>query len=106
MGNSKNLAEAIGLPDAQDKLRIQLHLRQYEKDHPGELKFHRDAARERLADPKLGIVDKQSARRYLFELPVEIGNWLSQAYPTMFKSRDNVRWFARNFRELLIPEEL
>lgn len=102
--NSKTLADAVGLPDEEDKVRIQHFLKRYEKEHPGEIQFHRDTARARLKDPELGIVDDQSARRYLFELPVEIGNWLGQAYPLMMKDRNHLRWFCRNFPELLIPE--
>lgn len=103
--NNKNLAEAIGLPDAEDKLRIQRFLNKYEKEHPGELKFHRDNARARLIDPTFGEVDASSKRRYLFELPVPIGNWLSQAYPLMFKDKKHTEWFVKNFKYLLIPEK-
>lgn len=101
----KSLADAIGLPDKEDKLRIQRYLLKYEKKHPGEIKFHRDMARERLKDPKFGLVDSQSARRYLFELPTEIGVWLGQAYPLMFKDKKHLAWFCKNFPELLIPEK-
>lgn len=102
--STKSLADAIGLPDKEDKLRIQLHLKRYEKEHPGELMFHRDAARARLADPKFATIDDQSARRYLFELPTEVGNWLGQAYPLMFKDSKHTAWFCKHFPELLIPE--
>lgn len=107
MGKSSTdkLAEGIGLPDKQDKERIQRWLLKYEKEHPGEIKFHRDAARARLKDPKFATIDDASARRYLFELPEEFGNWLSQSYPLMFKAKTHTHWFCRNFPELLIPEK-
>lgn len=115
MRSTKSLADAIGLPDAQDKLRIQRYLNTYEKNHPGELLFHRNVARERLKDPKYALIDdldsgrgvggKSSNRRYLFELPEEIGQFLGQAYPLMFKDKKHTAWFVKNFKYLLIPEE-
>ena len=108
------LADAIGLPDKEDKERIQRWILKYEKENPGEFKFHRDFAKERLKDPTFGVVDEVTAssgvggaganRRYLFELPVPFGNWLSQAYPLMFKDKRHTRWFCKNFPELMIPE--
>lgn len=103
--STSNLADAIGLPDMQDKLRIQLWVEEYEREHPGEFAFHRDAARARLKDPKFGVIDDQSARRYLFELPTPFGNWLSQAYPLMFKDKKHLQWFVKNFPQFLIPEK-
>lgn len=114
MRSTKSLADAVGLPDAQDKLRIQAYLNRYEKEHPGELAFHRDAARARLKDPKFALMDdigsgkgvggKGSNRRYLFELPEEVGRFLGEAYPLMFRSKEHTRWFVKNFKFLLIPE--
>lgn len=105
MNSTKTLADVIGLPDKEDKLRIKRYLAKYEKAHPGEIQFHRDAARERLKDPKFGVVDQLSARRYLFELPEEIGIWLGQAFPLMFKDKKHTTWFCKNFSELLIPRK-
>lgn len=116
MANANDkIADAIGLPDAQDKLRIQQWLLNFEKEHPGEIKKQRDYARARLKDPTYGLIDdldsersvggKSSNRRYLFELPEEFGHWMSQAYPLMFKSKTHLRWFIKNFPELLIPEK-
>lgn len=99
------LADAIGLPDKEDKERIERWINRYNEQHPGEFKFHRDAARVHLKDPGFAIVDKQSARRYLFELPVPFGNWMGQAYPLMFKDKKHFRWFCDNFKYLLIPEK-
>lgn len=107
MRSTKSLADAIGLPDKEDKLRIQKFLLQYEKEHPGEIKFHRDAARERLAssNKNFAVIDATSQRRYLFELPVALGNWLNMAYPLMFKDKKHTAWFCENFKELMIPEK-
>lgn len=105
--STKTLADVIGLPDEVDKRRIQRYLLKYEKAHPGEIQFHRDMARARLTEEnkKFAIIDKASQRRYLFELPEEIGIWMGQAFPLMFKDKKHTAWFCKNFKELMIPEE-
>jgi len=107
-GNVKSLGDAIGLPTVGDRDIIRRVLVQYEKAHPGEIKFHRDAARARLAesgkDTKFAVVDESSRRRYMFELPVEIGHFLEKSYPLMFSNKKHFAWFCKNFPELLIGE--
>ena len=106
-GSTKSMGDVVGLPDDIDKARIQRFLLRYERKHPGEIQFHRDMARERTKAGKndYGVVDPTSARRYLFELPEQIGIWLGEAYPLMFKEKSHTRWFAKNFPELLIPRK-
>lgn len=100
-----DVGDAVGLPDQVDKLRIQRYLLKYEKEHPGEILFHRNMAREHLKDPKFATTsDKNAARRYLFELPEPVGVWLEQAYPLMFRSKKHTAWFCKHFPELMIPE--
>ncbi len=108
--STKTLADAIGLPDKEDKERIRLKLLEYEKAHPGEIgaiialakqNFQEQGGRKAL----YGESNKQARGRTLFELPVELGQWLEQAYPLMFRSKAHTAWFARNFRELLIIEK-
>lgn len=107
-GNVKNLGDAIGMPDKEDKEIIRRVLVQYEKAHPGEIKFHRDAARARIEaagkDSKFAIIDKDSNRRYMFELPVEIGMFLEKSYPLMFRNKKHFAWFCKNFPELMIGD--
>ena len=107
-GNFKSLGDAVGLPDAEDKAIIQKYLLSYEREHPGEIQFHRDAARARLVeagkDIKFAVMDKNSRRRYMLELPVEIGQWLERVYPLMFTEKTHTQWLYKNFPELLIPE--
>lgn len=108
-GNIKTLGGAIGMPDKEDKEIIRKFLVQYEKAHPGEIQFHRDAAREHISatgkDNKFGLIEKDAGRRYMFELPVGVGQFLEKSYPLMFRSKDHFSWFCRNFPELLIPEK-
>jgi hypothetical protein len=106
---AKSMADVVGLPDEQDKLRIQRYLYRYEREHPGEIAFHINMARSHFRDAggdkqKFGLVNKQAAGRTLFELPNELGQWLEAAYPLMFRSKAHTAWFAKNFPELLIPE--
>lgn len=105
----QSMGDVVGLPDEEDKLRIQLKLRAYEKEHPGELAFIINMAREHFKDAggdkqKYGLTNKQASGRTLFELPEDLGRWLENAYPLMFRERKHTAWFAKNFPELLIPE--
>lgn len=103
--STKSLADAIGLPDEEDRIRIEMFLKKYEEDNPGEIQFHRDAARIRLSNKKHGVINEESGRRYLFELPQPIGIWLGQAYPLMFRDKRHLAWFCKNFKHLMIPEK-
>ena len=107
VGNIKSLGDAVGLPDRVDKARIQRYLLKYDKEHPGEIRFHRNAARERLAadNQKFGLVTGSEHRRYLFELPVGIGQWMEATYPLMFREKTHTAWFAKNFPELRIGDK-
>lgn len=108
--SGKSMADVVGLPDEEDKQRIRRYLERYEKQHPGEIAFCIGAARAHFRQAggdkqKFGVVNRQAQGRTLFELPVELGRWLEQAYPLMFKAKEHTGWFARNFPELLIPEK-
>lgn len=118
--NHKSLStmgDVVGLPDAEDKARIQRYLVRYEQQHPGEIQAIRLLARQLLysednvlkqdksfTNKDHGIVNKGANGRVLFELPEGIGRWLDQAYPLMFRDKKHTAWFARNFKELLVPE--
>lgn len=107
---AKSLGDAIGLPDDEDKARIQQWLLMYEKKHPGELQFHRDMARNYYESiggktGEFAEVNKEAHGRIIFELPVAFGQWLEGAYPLMFKDKKHYRWFVKNFPELMIPRK-
>lgn len=107
-GNVKTLGDVVGLPDKEDKEMIRKFLVQYEKKHPGEIQFHRDAARARLEEAgkstEFAVIDKTSNRRYVFELPTGIGQWLERSYPLMFRDKQHFAWFCNNFPELRIGD--
>lgn len=107
---AKSMADVVGLPDNEDKERIRKYLVQYEKKHPGEIGAIVAIAREDFRQQggrveEYGEVNKQAHGRTLFELPENLGRWMDQAYPLMFKSREHTLWFAKNFPELLIPRK-
>src|SRR3954469_22828195 len=104
---AKSMAEVVGLPDEEDKQRIRRYLLKYEREHPGEIAFHINMAKEHFraaggAKQKYGLVNKSAAGRTLFELPNEVGRWLEAAYPLMFRSKEHTAWFAKHFKELLV----
>lgn len=109
-GTAQSMADVVGLPDKQDKERIQKYLVQYEKQFPGEIGSIVYLAREdfrkqggRVAE--WGEVNKAARGRTLFELPERLGQWMEQAYPLMFKDKKHTAWFAKNFPELLLPNK-
>lgn len=113
MRSTKSLADAIGLPDEQDKLRIQAFFDRYEREYPGEIAHHISYHRalheaNALADPRLakyGEVNKAARGRVTFELPVAIGQWLGQAYPLMFRDKKHAEWFRKNFKQYSLHDQ-
>lgn len=110
MANTNDLAEIVGLPTEQDKERIRRVILRYEKKHPGYILAAIEQARaEHRADglgtrkAEYGEVNKAAGGRVLFELPVELGEQITNIAPFVFKNKQHLRWFVKNFRELLIP---
>lgn len=112
----QDIGDAVGMPDDEDKQRIRGIIARYERKHPGEIAFHRDAAKEHLgvgatgSGNKYGLVsavtgETNSARRYLFELPPELHEKIEAYMPTIFRSKKHFAWFCKNFKELMIAEK-
>ncbi|TAK94388.1 hypothetical protein EPO05_06440, partial [Patescibacteria group bacterium] len=100
--SAKSMGEVVGLPDDVDKERIRKYLLKYEKDHPGEIQAVLTQARAEFAAvggdrQKYGVTNQQARGRTLFELPTEIGQFLEQAYPLMFRSKEHTAWFCKAF---------
>lgn len=112
MVNYKTLGDAIGMPDEQDKAFIRKLILVYEREHPNLIKTTIDAAKKDQVEnshglknvSEFGLVDKQSSRRHIFELPESLVAAIEQYFPTMFREKKHFRWFIKNFRELLIPD--
>lgn len=102
----KTLGDAVGMPDATDKENIQNIILRYERKHPGEIKFHRDAARDRIVNAfnPNAVLDKNSNRRYMLELPPKLHANIEAYIPTIFRDKKHFDWFKKNFKELLIPQ--
>lgn len=100
----KTLGDMIGMPDDVDKEHIKKMLNSYDKKHPGEIVFHRNTARDNQWND-FNVIDKQSNRRYLMELPPELFNSLEEYIPTLFREKKHFAWFCNNFPDLLIPRK-
>lgn len=111
----KDLADAIGMPDAKDKENIQNIILAYEKKHPGYILHARNMARESLADTTYattdgsralsGRISSGSAMRLHLELPEELYHNIEAYIPTIFREKKHYHWFLKNFPELLIPNK-
>lgn len=97
----QDVGDAVGMPDADDKRRLEAIIRKYEKNNPGEIAFHRDTAKARM-DNEFAVVDKSSNRRYLFELPPKLHADIEAYIPTIFRSKKHFAWFCKNFPKLRI----
>jgi len=112
MTNYKSLGDAVGMPDAADRAFIRKLIAEYERNHPGLIKYTIDAAKKDQLDnsnafgdkTKFGLVDAQSSRRHLFELPEQLVMQIEQYYPTIFRDKKHFGWFCRNFKDLMLPE--
>lgn len=108
----KDLGDAIGMPTEADKRFIRKLILAYDRKHPGWIKATIDQARNDQREnstafndkTRFGLVDKQSSRRHLFELPEELYLEIERYFPTMFYTRSHFHWFVKNFPELLLPE--
>lgn len=109
----QDVGDAVGMPDEEDKLRLQRIIKRYERNNPGEISFHREAGKEHVdvAHNPFGEMskvtgEKNSGRRYMMELPPQLHEQLEAYIPTLFRSKKHFHWFCKNFPELMIPEKL
>lgn len=109
----KTLGDAIGMPDDVDKAFIRRIILEYERENPGLIKHAIDEARKDQSESsmafddkrKFGLVDKQSSRRHLLELPEGLMQQFERYYPTLFREKKHFTWFCKNFKELMLPEK-
>jgi len=116
----KSLGAAVGMPDKEDKKNIQIILRNYEREFPGQIMavkklgqgYLQQSRDSRRAAGKLNsktanitaMVDSDSNRTYDMELPPLLGHRLEQYIPTLFRDRAHYRWFKQNFPQLLLVD--
>lgn len=110
MNKYDEIAEKIDKPTDNDKERIRRMILRYDRKYPGYIKAARDQAKAEHAllggqTQKFGLVNKQASGRVLFEIPDELYHAIVKVYPTMFLARPHLRWFIKNFKELLVPEK-
>lgn len=103
-GEYKDIGDAVGMPDEEDRQQVQKIIDDFEKKHPGEIKLHRDEAIEHLKEIKAtnGVLDKKSGRRYALEIPEPLFYSLEIYIPTLFRSQKHFKWLRRNFKYLFL----
>ena len=101
-GNYKDIGDAVGMPDEADRKKVQEIIDNFERQNPGEIKLHRDAAREHIASLKTNVLDKKSARRYALEIPEPLYFSLEKYIPTLFRSQKHFKWLRKNFKYLFL----
>jgi hypothetical protein len=109
-----DLADAIGMPDAQDYEVLLKIIQKFEAKHPGLIAEKLAAGR---ADYEAGIhrgkrtwtgkatVNKSSNMVYVFELPDDLYYAIEAVFPSMFRSKKHFTWFKKNFYKLTITGE-
>lgn len=104
----KSLADAVGLPDDEDKLNIMALIEKYNKKQPGKLAHTIASAKkehEKAGHGDFIVTDTHSQTRQIFELPEDFVSELEKAYPLMFKDKKHFQWFVKNFKMLMIPKK-
>jgi hypothetical protein len=103
-GDYKDIGDAVGMPDEEDRRQVQKIIDDFEKKNPGEIKFHRDGAKDHLKELKAtnGVLDKKSARRYALEIPEPLFLSLEAYIPTLFRSQKHFKWLRKNFKYLFL----
>ena len=108
-GEYQDIGGVIGMPDAEDKENIQKIINQFNKEYPKVLNLATLRGRVELNETiglkgdkwaDYGIVEKETNRARLFELPEILHHRLEMYIPTLFRSRKHFAWFAENFPEL------
>ena len=106
-----DIADAIGMPDQQDYEVLVKILNTYEKKRPGFLKQHIATVRSEFNSGRYGSnfrskgqaeVNKDSHMRFVLDIPEDLGQAIEAAFPSMFRSKKHLRWFARKFPALTV----
>lgn len=110
MVKHSDLADMVGLPTQNDKEKIQRLILRYERNHPGYIlhgiqEVRREHFEQGGRKQKYGEVNKSAQGRILLELPEDLGKQITDVAPFVFKDKKHLRWFIKNFPELLIPEK-
>lgn len=101
-GDYKDIGDAVGMPDEQDRQQIRKMIDDFEQKHPGEIKLHRDEASEHLKQLRTDVVGKKAGRRYALELPEPLYEQMEKYIPTLFRSKKHFTWLRKNFKELFL----
>lgn len=95
--------EVIGMPDDWDKRNIQNLIKNYHRKYPSNIPTAIKHGRELSGyDTRAKLKDNVVLGRHVLELPADLANEIELAYPTMFRDKDHLAWFKKNFQSLLL----
>jgi len=99
--------DIIGMPDEWDRKNLRALILNYEKEFPGKIAAAIKQAREQVAldNTKFAVASNESNMRHVLELPADLAHRIEQAYPTMFRDKQHLAWFIKNFKAFLIPDK-
>ena len=108
------IIDVIPLPTDQDAAQIQAIIDEYERQFPGRIK---KLVRQAKRDEAYQVGGKKNVDPYLrkgttmkltklAELPIDLTDVLRQRFPNIFRSKDNFRWFVKQFPIFQVPDKL
>lgn len=98
--------DPVGLPDDEDRQNIVNIIRNFEKARPGVIDaFLRQARAEREAQPAFVLPGKSDVRRRVMTLPTGLFREIEEAYPLMFRNKQHLEWFKKNFSQFLVRDK-
>ena len=106
----KDVADAVGMPTTWDRENLHKIIISFEKKNPGMIQYTVKEAKDDFRSQggnkqKFGEVNKSAKGRVLLELPEELHLQLEECLPSVFRSKQHLAWFIKNFPSLLIPEK-
>lgn len=99
-GDKPLMGDVVGMPDEWDRKNIQTIINNYHaknpKDIPRAIVQGRDApdAQYGKKNSSFGI--------HRMELPAPLHKTIEEAYPLMFRDKNQFAWFKKNFKSLLL----
>jgi hypothetical protein len=106
-GHAKSLAKAVGMPDAVDKEFIAKLIARHEKHYPGEIQAVRSFAQAQHQAQggrraEWNEINAAARGRLMVDLPPKLYHAIERHYPTMFISKEHLRWLCQNFPGLAV----
>ena len=102
-GEKPGMKDVVGMPDDWDKRNIQTIINNYHSKHPQDIPRAIAQGRELAGmGPNARPKENKVMGTPVLELPAELHLTIEAAYPTMFRAKDHLAWFKKNFKSLLL----